>query len=923
MSQRVPHIPYELAVGQVRDYAIFTMDLEGRNTSWNEGVLNVLGWTEPEWLDRTIYDIFPADEHAAADLELATARAKGCADDDRWQLRKDGTLFFANGITTALRGEGGALVGFMKVMRDKTEQKRHEEEVRQLAKALESERARMIGAIQGAPMLMATLEGPRHVITMANARYYQLIGRGPEVIGKTVREAIPEVEGQGFLELLDEVYRTGTPYVGNEMLFQSMRGGSGAPLERLFVNFIYAPLRAGDGKVVGIFVLGVDVTELVEAREAAKEREERLRKLADAMPQIVWTTGADGEVDYVNARWSEYTGLSIDALRSLGWKDFLHPEDAERCHATWLDAFANARPWELDYRLRNNRGEYRWQLGRSVPVRDEKGKVERWFGTATDIEEIRRAQDAAEVASGRFRFLAESMPQKIFTATASGDVDYFNRQWMEFTGLSFEAIRDWGWTQFIHPDDLERNVQLWKGAVESGEPFYCEHRFRRADGEYRWHVSRAHPMRGDDGRVLMWIGSNTEVHDMKQLADERAALLEAERAARDDAERASRLKDEFLATLSHELRTPLNAILGWSQILRRGRMDDVHAVEEGLDVIERNARIQVQLIADLLDMSTIISGKVRINVQRVSLPEVVDAAMASARPSAEAKGIRLQTVLDPEAGPVSGDPDRLQQVLWNLVSNAIKFTPKGGRITVTLSRVNSHLELSVSDTGKGIPRGFLPFVFDRFRQADASTTRVHGGLGLGLSIVKSLVELHGGTVEVESPGEGQGTTFTVSVPLAPLVARDVDEARVNPARESRPPPDGDCERIDGVKVLVVDDEQDGRELVKRLLEQCGAEVTTAGSSGEALVVLERLKPDVLLTDIGMPHEDGYELLRKVRDLPTSHGGGVPAAALTAFARSEDRTRAIRSGFQIHISKPVEPRELVAVVANLAGRSGPR
>jgi PAS domain S-box-containing protein len=410
---------------------------------------------------------------------------------------------------------------------------------------------------------------------------------------------------------------------------------------------------------------------------------------------------------------------------------------------------------------------------------------------------------------------------------------------------------------------------------------------------------------------------------IKRAAEEREQFLHAERAARAEAERASLVKDEFLATLSHELRTPLNAILGWTQILRN-RVGHDEELSEGLSVIERNTRVQTQLIEDLLDMSRIISGKIRLDVQQVDLQDVVKAAVASVRHSADAKGIRLQVVLDPLAGPVRGDPGRLQQCFWNLLSNAIKFTPKGGRVQVTLERVNSHLEACVIDNGEGIKPEFLPHLFERFRQADASSTRKHGGLGLGLSIVKQLVELHGGQVRAKSAGEGQGATFCIELPLM-VVHAPPEPAREHPrgsslhAGKAEGGMPTDHPSLAGLTVLAVDDEPDALQLVKRLLESCGARVIVASSAREGLDLLVTHRPDMILSDIGMPGEDGYDFMRKVRALPGDQGGRTPAAALTAFARAEDRTRALRAGYQTHVAKPVESTELTAVVASLATR----
>jgi signal transduction histidine kinase/CheY-like chemotaxis protein len=406
----------------------------------------------------------------------------------------------------------------------------------------------------------------------------------------------------------------------------------------------------------------------------------------------------------------------------------------------------------------------------------------------------------------------------------------------------------------------------------------------------------------------------------QKAAEERKQLLENERSARNDAERASAMKDEFLATLSHELRTPLSAILGWSQVLRR-QFREQPALQQGLETIERNARVQAQLIEDLLDMSRITSGKLRLDIQPTEPARFVEAAIETVAPAADAKGIRIEKLLDPLAGPVSGDPGRLQQVIWNLLSNAIKFTPKEGKVQVILQRVNSHIEISVADTGIGIAREFIPHVFDRFRQADASSTRTFGGLGLGLSIVKHLVELHGGTVRVKSPGEDRGTTFLVHLPLMVVHRSESTAERLHPKAPKAAPLEFERTDLSGITVLVVDDEPDARDLLRRVLSDCDAEVITAASAAEALTLVSERRPHVLVSDIGMPGTDGYELLRRVRLLGTARGGKIPAIALTAFARSEDRTRALRAGFLVHVSKPVEPSELVATVASVVGRSG--
>jgi signal transduction histidine kinase/ActR/RegA family two-component response regulator len=409
-----------------------------------------------------------------------------------------------------------------------------------------------------------------------------------------------------------------------------------------------------------------------------------------------------------------------------------------------------------------------------------------------------------------------------------------------------------------------------------------------------------------------------ELTKLRAVSQDALEVGQSERTGRAESERLGRIKDEFLANLSHEIRTPLNAILGWSQLLKPGKTSDAELVE-GLEVITRNARMQARLIDDLLDMSRIISGKMPLDVQRVDLGAVVDAAMESVKPAAEAKGIKLQKVIDPIAGPVTGDPNRLQQVMWNLLINAIKFTPKGGNVRVVVERVNSHVEVSVSDTGKGIASEFLPHVFERFSQADNSARRGYTGLGLGLAIVKSLSELHGGSVRVKSGGVGKGTTFIISLPISVVQALDTVENQQHTKVERHVAllhtPD-----LQGIKVMVVDDEADAIRLVKRIMEDCGATVTACTSGEECLDCVSKVRPDVVIMDVGMPDMDGYTLIGKIRALSPEQGGRTPVVSLTAFARSEDRRQAMLAGFDIHVAKPVEPDELVAVVSRLAQRN---
>jgi PAS domain S-box-containing protein len=433
------------------------------------------------------------------------------------------------------------------------------------------------------------------------------------------------------------------------------------------------------------------------------------------------------------------------------------------------------------------------------------------------------------------------------------------------------------------------------------------------------------PVKGIDGTVLGGLffghsspGMFTEQHERLAVGTAAWASVALENARLyGEVRDANRTKDDFLAVLSHELRTPLNAILGYSRLLRGGMLTGEH-FDRALETVERNSRWLTQIVEDVLDVSRIVSGKIRLDVQPVEMATVIENAVLTLQPAADAKGVKIHTVVDPRAGPVSGDPDRMQQVVWNLLSNAIKFTNRGDRVQLRLERVESHLELIISDTGAGIRKDFLPFVFDRFRQGDAGPTRKTGGLGLGLSIVRHIVELHGGTVHADSAGPGQGSTFTVKLPMMAVQPKAFSRTREHPLAERRSPLEP-LSDLTGISVLAVDDEEDALGLLRVVLETAGAKVTTASSALAALKLIESVSPDVVVADIGMPEIDGFELIKRIRALPNSEVSNVPAAALTAFARSEERTKALQSGFEMHLAKPVDPGELVASVATLVRR----
>src|SRR5688572_14862123 len=528
------------------------------------------------------------------------------------------------------------------------------------------------------------------------------------------------------------------------------------------------------------------------------------------------------------------------------------------------------------------------------------------------------AQKAIREAQERFRLLVENITDyAIFMIDTEGRVASWNSGAEHTLGYSTDEILGQPAARFFGAEGTGEGVLVreMKEAQTMGRAVSTGWRARK-NGDHLYVEGVLSAVHDDDGRLLGYAKLMKDITDKRRIEAEREHLLQSERTARGEAEHANRMKDEFLATLGHELRTPLNAILGGSQVLGRVGGENTQ-LSEGLKVIERNARAQAQIIEDLLDMSSIISGKVRLEMRTVDLATVVDASVNAVRPAAETKGIELKVAIDPSLGPVRGDPNRLQQVFWNLLTNAVKFTPKAGRVEVKLGRVESHMQVSVADSGEGIDSAFLPYIFERFRQADASTSRRHGGLGLGLSIVKQLVELHGGSVNAKSKGDGEGSTFTVE---RPALALDADLERSGVRHQ---PPASVAEQaaraarlsLEGVRVLVVDDEPDTRSLIERLLQDCEATVTTASSASEALEHVVRDAPDILLSDIGMPKEDGYSLMRRVRNL-SSQVSQIPAIALTAYARAEDRTKALQAGYQIHLAKPVEPATLIATVASL-------
>ncbi len=598
------------------------------------------------------------------------------------------------------------------------------------------------------------------------------------------------------------------------------------------------------------------------------------------------------------------------------WRERILPEDREGAVRAAERALASdALRYDCAYRVR--------RADESALLVRESSFVAREGGRALRVVSAIARADAAERSAGagglftwleqdreRFRTFVDGLPLLAWAMTPEGWIYFYNRRWHEYTGTTPAEMEGWGWIAVHDPHDLPRTLRIFRAALAEGTFWEDEFRLRRADGAMRWHLSRAMPLRDADGRVTHWFGTNTDVHDQKLALEERSRLLEREQDARRAAEAASRAKDEFLAIVSHELRSPLNAIVGWTQVLQQEEPDPTQ--RQALDAIARNARHQATLIEDLLDTSRILSGRLKIRYVPTSLASAVRSAVEGIQPRAEAAGVAIEVEDLTQGASVVGDAVRLQQVASNLLSNAVKFSPGGGRVRVRVQTTEASVVLEVADEGEGIDPAFLPRIFHRFEQADASSTRQHGGLGLGLSIVRSLVELHGGRVRAHSDGLGQGARFLVDLPLR--------SGALPPAVEPAAEPEPERVSLRGTDVLVVDDDPEAREVLSTLLLSCGASVATAGSVAQALEALRSGLPHVVLSDVAMPGVDGFGLVERVRALAAPGAASLPIVALTAFASLANQEEALAGGFDAYLTKPVDAALLARTIAAVQRRS---
>ena len=888
--------------------AVIVTDAQGRVSSINAEAERLLRWKNTEVVHRPLSDIFRIiDEHNRQPAENPVTRALregavvGLAN-HTLLIARDGREIPIDDSAAPIRQGDGPVLGVALVFRDVTQQR-----------AAQRAQARLAAIVQfsGDAIITKNLDS---IIQTWNVGAERLFGyTADEAIGKPVTIIFPEErlnEDDAILEKL----RSGRAVERLETVRLAKDG------RRIPVSESSSPLKDAEGNIIGASKIIHDVSDIVAAREALTREKELLATTLASIGDGVIVTDNQSRVSFLNPEAERLTG--------------------------WTSANAEGRPLSVVFRIVNERTrrvtenpvEKALRLGTIVglanhtmllredgtefliddsaaPIRNKDGSL---FGVVLvfrDVTEQRRLYEAREQLAAIVEYSGEA----IATKNVDGIIQTWNRSAEQLFGYSADEIIGKPVTILIPANRLSEEDEILS-RLRRGVPAERVETIRlKKDGTPIPVSLTVSPIKDPDGEV---IGASKLIQDIttrQRIEQQRQQLLAREQSLRTQAEAAGRMRDEFLATVSHELRTPLNAILGWATMLNNDNTDSAVA-RRGIESIERNAKAQAQLIEDLLDVSRIISGKVCLDVKPVMVTPIIHSALDAVRPAAEAKSIQLDVTIDPAAEHLRVDSARLQQVIWNLLSNSIKFTPANGKVTVRVKRVASKTEIAVSDTGEGINPEFLPYVFDRFQQADSSVTRKHGGLGLGLSITRHLVEMHGGTIEANSGGKGRGATFIVRLPTPAVYAErsksweggNVDLDPVAHESSQRP-------NLQGIKILAIDDSMDTRELLSAVLGGCGAHVTTACSVREALDVFAAWKAEIVICDIGMPEEDGNTFIKAMRKLAPEQGGNTPAIALTGYVRVEDRLRALEAGYQMFVPKPIEAGELCTIVANLIGK----
>lgn len=939
--------------------AMIATDQEGRITFLNNVAESLTGWSLKEAVGKPLPEVFriinEKSRHTAENPALRAireGRIVGLAN-HTILIAKDGSERPIDDSGAPIKAGENQIIGAVLVFRDISERKQLEQSLHTSEERLRlSHQVTGVGAWEWNQTTNQVFWSPEYrAIYGLEADAEPSFEKGMSVVAEEDRQPISAA--------LAHALNSGEEYRSEHRIHHPQKGLRWI----LAIGRLVQDEQQSAPRLIG---LAMDVTARKQAEQDRSEGAERLSLAFEAAGLGDWSWDATTNTVTLSTQVAEILGVQQTQLPWSTLREFLHEEDHAQASQAVAQALAMNSRFDIEYRVRRTGTGIAWVAAKGQATYDDLGHLRGIRGVLQDITErklaarqIEEEREALEIINQVGRLLsAELNLHKLVQALTDAATEITGAR---FGSFFYNVLDERGATYMLYtlsgvPREHFEHFPMPRATDLFGPTFRGEGVIRienvKLDARYGknspyFGMPEGHlpvtsylavPVISRSGEVLGGLffghpesGVFSERHErivtglagQAAIAMDNARLYEAAQRAQAEAVTANRLKDEFLATVSHELRTPLNVILGWARMLRQGRLDE-EARSRALGTIERSAVAQGQIIEDILDVSRIITGKLRLDVSPVEIAKVIEEAIESVRPTAEAKGVRLQAVLDTQTNLVLGDAHRLQQIMWNLLSNAIKFTPKGGRVQVTLARINSHIQILVSDTGQGISQDFLPYVFERFLQADSSTKRAYGGLGLGLAIVRHLTDLHGGNVSAYSAGEGQGATFTVSLPLSILREGGGSfdeqlEPRLHRAVAENLPTTTLELQLTGVRVLVVDDEADACELLQTILNQYGAKVRVAGSMREALEVFRQWRPDVLVSDIGMPGEDGYELIRQIRALPSSEGGGVPAAALTAYARSEDRLKALISGFQMHIAKPVEPAELVTVVASLAGK----
>jgi PAS domain S-box-containing protein len=906
--QRTAAHAYLAAIVESSDDAILSKDLTGIVRSCNPATERVFGYTPGELLGKSIRVLVPPERQAEEDDILARIkRGERVNHFETVRRAKDGRLVDVSLTISPVHDAAGHVVGASKIVRDITEQKR--------ARAAQAYLSAIVASSEDA-ILSKDLTG---VIRSANAAAERVFGySATELVGSSIRLLIPDDRQREEDEILERV-RAG------ERLehFETVRlAKGGRPVE---ISLSVSPIHDESGAIVGVAKIARDITEQKRLERELAAQQEWFRVTLGSIGDAVIASDPDGRVTYMNPAAETLTGWPTKEASGRALAEVFHIINEKTRLPVDNPAALVMRSGHIvglaNHTVLIDKGGVERPIADSAaPIRDPQDRMIGVVLVFRDVTEERKAEEAIAEQREWFETTLESIGDAVIATDVEGRVQFMNALAEHLTGwrLSDAAGHKCDDVFRIVNEDTRRTVEspVTRVLAEGTVVGLANHTVLiSADGTERPIDDSGAPIRGRDGRIVGVVlvfrdvtdRRNTEL-ERRNAAAERERLLDAERVARSAAERASRVKDEFVAMVSHELRTPLNAMLGWTQLMTRQEADQT-VIKRGVDVIARNTRVQAQLISDLLDVSRIVSGKLSLDIHQLNLPGVVADAVDTVQKDADDKGVIIARQLQDTAGPVAGDPARLRQIIWNLLSNAIKFTAAGGTVTVSVRRSGSDAQITVADSGVGIKPDFLPHIFDRFQQADQSITRRFGGLGLGLAIVKHLVELHGGSICAESPGEGKGTIFTILLPSSARTRAEVVDTKPHDAPPST--------FLSGIRVFIVEDEPDTREFLERYLTASGAEVQAVGTATDALARLPECEADVLVSDIGLPDIDGYDLMREIRRLEPRKCGAIPAVALTAYARSEDRTRALRAGYQAHLAKPVEPAELIATIASFA------